>query len=98
VLALLAAMFSTVVVASAASLKHQNLVTVGNSADYNGVRSKAQVTGATIVRDLRQIGRLVVWAPGSQSEAIDADSRVTSVALDHVSSLGPPESTPTSPA
>jgi Subtilase family len=98
VLALLAAMFSTVVVASAASSKHQYLVTVGNSADYNGVRSKAQGTGATIVRDLRQIGRLVVSATGSQSEAIDADSRVTSVALDHVSSLGPPESTPTSPA
>ena len=53
--------------------------------------------GATVLRDIRQLRRLVISGTSSQRSALVSDSRVTSVALDHVSTLGPPESTPTAP-
>jgi subtilisin family serine protease len=96
--AVVAGLFVGVASVSAAGGRHQYLVQVGRSADYSEVRSKATSIGATVVRDLRQIGRVVVSATSSQSDTLASDSRVTGVAQDHISSLGPPESAPRTPA
>jgi hypothetical protein len=93
-----AALVVTGSAATAAPARSQFIVEVGNSADYNAVRSKASGLGATVVRDLKQIRRLVIVGTSAQSGSLASDSRVTSVALDQVSSVGPPESTPSAPA
>lgn len=95
--ALAAAMVATASTATAAGERHQYVVEVAIPADYNAVRSKANGLGASVVADIRQIGRLVVSATDAQSSSLATDSRVRSVALDQVRRLGPPEFTPTAP-
>src|SRR5262245_13250013 len=77
--------------ATAAGGPKQYIVEVGNSANYNGVRARAAALGATVVRDIPQIRRVVVSATDAQTNALASDSRVASVGLDGVRTLGPPE-------
>ena len=95
--ALVAATLTTASTVTAAGARHQYIVEVGNSANYNAVRAEATGLGASVIRDIRQIRRLVISGTSSQSDSLGSDSRVASVALDHVSTLGPPESTPAAP-
>ena len=97
VVALIAVVVASGSTATAATGQKQYIVEVGNSANYNAVRARAAALGATVTRDIPQIRRLVIVATGSESSSLASDSRVTSVALDGVVKLGPPESQPTTP-
>jgi lantibiotic leader peptide-processing serine protease len=60
------------------------LVMARNSADYTALRVKALRGGAKIVKDMPQIGTLLVKAPDSVRSSLAADSRTRGVARDHM--------------
>lgn len=88
VLAVLASMVQgTSFAASTATSKGASgryLVTARNSADYNALRVKALRDGAKIVRDMPQIGTLLVTGPDSVRSSLAADSRTKGIARDHM--------------
>jgi lantibiotic leader peptide-processing serine protease len=88
VLAVLATMVQgTSFAASKASSKGASgryLVMAHNAADYNALRVKALRGGAKIVKDMPQIGTMLVKAPDSVRSSLAADSRTRGVARDHM--------------
>jgi hypothetical protein len=60
------------------------LVMARNSADYDALRVKALRDGARILKDMPQIGTLLVKAPDSVRSSLAADSRTRGVARDHM--------------
>lgn len=94
--ALAVAVIATASSARVSSSPRQYAVEVGNAGDYDAVRSEVVGSGAKVVRDLRQIGWMVIRGTSAQTTSLASDSRVASVSLDHVSTVGPPESLPKS--
>ncbi len=88
VLAVLATMVqATSFAASTANSKGASgrfLVVARNSADYSALRAKALRGGAKIVRDIPQIGTLLVKAPDSVRSSLASDSRTKGIARDHM--------------
>jgi lantibiotic leader peptide-processing serine protease len=60
------------------------LVMARSSAGYSALRAKALRGGAKIVKDLPQIGTLLVKAPDSVRSSLASDSRTKGIARDHV--------------
>jgi subtilisin family serine protease len=60
------------------------LVMARNSADYSALRAKALRGGAKIVKDIPQIGTLLVKAPDSVRSSLASDPRTKGIARDHM--------------
>ncbi len=84
VLAVLAAMAQGTSLAASRAATGRYLVLARRFADYGALRAEAVRGGATVVRDLPQIGTLVVSGPDSVRSRLAADQRAAGVAVDHV--------------
>ncbi len=60
------------------------LVVAKSRADYGALKAKAVSSGAKIVREVPQLGTLVVQAPAAARSSIAADSHASAVAADHI--------------
>src|SRR6266540_1203814 len=69
--------------ATSRSASGRFLVVAKNSADYDALRAKALRGGANVVKDIPQIGTMLVKAPDSVRSSLAADSRTKGIARDH---------------
>ncbi len=69
--------------AASRSASGRFLVVARNSADYDALRAKALRGGAKVVKDIPQIGTMLVKAPDSVRSSLAADSRTKGIARDH---------------
>jgi lantibiotic leader peptide-processing serine protease len=92
VLALLVALVpGTSFAASSTAVSGRYLVTAHSGA-YATVKAKAARLGAKVVRELPQVGTLVVRASGAARASLAADPAVAAVGTDRVVRVAPPES------
>jgi subtilisin family serine protease len=92
VLALLAALVpGTSFAASSTGVSGRYLV-VARSGAYTAVKAKAARLGAKVIRELPQVGTLVVRASGAARASLAADPSVAGVATDRLQRVAPPES------
>jgi lantibiotic leader peptide-processing serine protease len=89
VLAVLAAMVQGTSFAASKGGSGRFLVVAKNSADYNALRVKALRGGAKVVRDIPQIGTLVVRGSSSVRSSLASDSRTKALGADQTVSLNP---------
>src|SRR6266542_1977082 len=66
--------------ATSRSASGRFLVVAKNSADYDALRAKALRGGANVVKDIPQIGTMLVKAPDSVRSSLAADSRTKGIA------------------
>jgi len=88
-LVVLAAMLPGTSLAAPKGKSGRYMVLARNSADYNALRAKALSAGAKVVRDMPQVGTLVVNAPDSVRSSLSADPRAMGVVTDHVQQIAP---------
>src|SRR6266511_4840379 len=67
------------------------LVVAKSRADYGALKAKAVRSGAKVVREVPQLGTLVVQTPAAARSSIAADSHASAVATDHVEKLSQAE-------
>jgi lantibiotic leader peptide-processing serine protease len=84
VLGMLAALLPQMGAASPKGDSGRYLVRARSSADYAGLRAKAVKAGARVLRDLPQVGMMVVNAPAAARSSLAADRRALGVARDRV--------------
>jgi hypothetical protein len=89
VLAVLAAMVQGTSFAASKGGSGRFLVVAKNSADYNALRVKALRGGAKVVRDIPQIGTLVVRGSSSVRSSLASDSRTKALGADQTVSITP---------
>jgi subtilisin family serine protease len=63
------------------------LVVAKSRADYGALKAKAVRSGAKVVREVPQLGTLVVQAPAAARSSIAADSHASAVATDHIEKI-----------
>src|SRR6266511_3503018 len=69
--------------ATSRSASGRFLVVAKNSADYDALRAKALRSSTNVVKDIPQIGTMLVKAPDSVRSSLAADSRTKGIARDH---------------
>jgi lantibiotic leader peptide-processing serine protease len=84
ILAVLAAMLPQMAAAAPENGSGRYLVRARSAADYTGLRAKAVKAGARVLRDLPQVGMMVVNAPTAARSSLAADHRALGVARDRV--------------
>ncbi len=77
---------------SMASAGQRTMVTARSDADYNALRTEVSAKGARIVKEMRQIGVIVVDANASSSAAIASSPRVAGLAKDRIVNIVPAKS------
>jgi lantibiotic leader peptide-processing serine protease len=96
VLAVLAVLAALVPTASFAAPPSKGVsgryLVVARSGAYAAVKAKAARAGAKVIRELPQVGTLVVRASGAARASLAADPAVAAVATDRVERVAPPES------
>jgi hypothetical protein len=89
VLAVLAAMVQGTSFPASKGGSGRFLVVAKSSADYNALRVKALRGGAKVVRDIPQIGTMVVRGSSSVRSSLQSDSRTKALGTDKTVSINP---------
>jgi hypothetical protein len=76
---LMAALLPQMATAAPDKASGRYLVRARSAADYAGLRAKAVKAGAQVLRDLPQVGMMVVNAPAAARSSLAADRRALGV-------------------
>jgi subtilisin family serine protease len=80
------------VAAQAAAARDGQFVAVAASdADYAGLKADVEAAGGRVVRELPQVGTLVLKAPKAAKARLAASVHAAGVASDHIETIVPPE-------
>ncbi len=69
----------------------QFLAVANSQADYSGLKVDVQNSGGRVVREMPEIGTLVVQAPSDAKGRLASSSHAAGVARDHLESVSPPD-------
>ena len=69
----------------------QFVAVAASEADYAGLKADVEAAGGHVVRELPQVGTLVVKAPRSAKAKMEASVHAAGVASDHIETIVPPE-------
>src|SRR4249919_1579451 len=83
---------------AAAAGDGQFVAVAASDADYAGPKSDVEAAGGRVVREMPQVGTLVVKAPKAARARMAASIHAAGVASDHIESIVPPEAAAAGPA
>jgi len=73
----------------------QFVAVAASDADYAGLKADVEAAGGRVVREMPQVGTLVVKAPKAAKVRMAASIHAAGVAADHIESLEPPDGSAT---
>ena len=76
---------------AAAAGDGQFVAVAASDADYAGLKADVEAAGGRVVREMPQVGTLVVKAPKAAKARMAASIHAAGVASDHIESIVPPE-------
>ena len=83
---------------AAAAGDGQFVAVAASDADYAGLKADVEAAGGRVVREMPQVGTLVVKAPKAAKARMAASIHAAGVASDHIESIVPPEVAAAGPA